>query len=95
MEYCPNCGRSGTNFCSFCGLKLYSKPEVQAEKALNNKANIWLIILSALIFFAGLIIYLALHHKPESVKYLKAAQISASAYSLIVFLSAFLPIIII
>ena len=95
MNCCPNCGRSSLNkFCSFCGTELYVESRTNEIEDRQAKPNIWLMILSLMLFFVGIILYFVFRQKPESIKYLKMAQISSIAYAVIVFLLAFVPIII-
>ncbi|HEY8444220.1 MAG TPA: hypothetical protein VIL24_05425 [Clostridia bacterium] len=79
MAYCPNCGREGNNFCSYCGAKLYEEAPASKESALSSP-NIFLIVLSALCFIIGLVIYGFFCGKPEGKVYLKYACVSALVY---------------
>lgn len=95
MNYCPNCGRTSENkFCSFCGTELYIEKEQNEPEVSQAKPDIWLMILSVMFFFIGIIIYFVFRQKPESVKYLKMAQISAIIYAAVIFLLAFVPVFI-
>lgn len=96
MNCCPNCGRNSLNkFCSVCGTELFVAPQNNlSEDDQQAKPNIWLMILSLMLFFVGIILYFVFRQRPESVKYLKMAQISAIIYAIIVFSSAFVPVII-
>ncbi|HEY8418838.1 MAG TPA: hypothetical protein VIL03_00135 [Clostridia bacterium] len=90
MAYCPNCGREGNSFCSFCGAQLYIEPELPKESSAA-KPNLFYIILSALCFIAGLIVFAIYCAQPEGKVYIKYAGLSALVYiiafsALIIFL---------
>lgn len=92
MAYCPNCGREGNSFCSFCGTTLIlENQDPPTKQEIIQKPKIILIALSLLCFIAGLIIYVALRDKPESAIYLKYSGISALTYIAIIIGVAFIP----
>jgi hypothetical protein len=82
MAYCPNCGREGNNFCPFCGAKVYIEPKTPKETSAASP-NIFFIILSALCFIAGLILFAVCCKKTEGRIYLNCAGVSALIYVIV------------
>ncbi|HEY8423544.1 MAG TPA: hypothetical protein VIL23_02150 [Clostridia bacterium] len=91
MAYCPNCGREGDKFCSFCGSKLFeeSNKEVPAK---YPKPKIAFIVLSLLFFAAGVILYGIYCSRPEGKVYLRYAGVSALIYAATLIGLSFVPV---
>ena len=92
MAYCPNCGREGNNFCSFCGSALiFESQDTPIRQDIAQKPNVFLAILCLLCFVAGIIIFIAHIRKPVSAVYLKYSGISALIYIATIIGLAFIP----